>query len=125
MKYAIRYQQTYNKDTQSVSVKTLDYRSKWACVCCRKAFTRVRENIDSKVKCPDCGKLAIDMGHLFEPPAKRNIRLWKIMQMLGENGIKYSRSGMVAKINYLITGDNKLSLKVVNENINRFLGKPK
>ena len=41
------------------------------------------------------------------------------MEILGENGIKYSRPGMVAKIDALITGNNKLTPKMVEANINQ------
>ena len=111
----------WNNELQSEE-EQFDYRSKWACFDCRTSFVRVREN-DSEVKCPSCAKTATDMGYLFESPSKRNKRLWAIMYVLGRNGIRYSTAGNVAYINHMITGQNKLTLREVEENVARFLEK--
>jgi len=88
----------WNNEIQSQE-EQFDYRSKWACFDCRTSFVRVRKS-DCKVKCPSCGKVATDMGYLFEPPAKRDKKLWAIMELLGKNGIGFSTAGNVAYIKH-------------------------
>ncbi len=111
----------WDSDLQTTK-ECFDYRSKWACFDCRNSFVRVRDN-DNEVICPNCAKSAVDMGYLFEPPAKRNKKLWAVMEVLGNNGIRYSKVGNVAYINYMITDHNKLGLKEVKANVANFLEK--
>jgi len=60
------------------------------------------------------------MGYLFEPPAKRNKKLWVVMELLGKNSIRYSKLGNVIYINYMITGDSKLGTKEVEANVAKY-----
>ncbi len=108
----------YNKDLQA-EIKEFVYRSRWVCFSCRKSFSRKRQNINIEVKCPDCRMLATDMGRFFKAPPKRNLRLWRIMELLGKNGFRYNHANSVFKINFLITGDNKLSPRMVEERISK------
>lgn len=100
---------------------TLNYRSKWACFTCRKSFTRVMSVTQpEEVVCPDCKTKATDMGHLFESPPKRNLRRWKIMEILGRNNLGFSTAGNVAFIRYCITNYGKSSPEQVEKNITEY-----
>jgi len=114
----------WNDDHQALELVpgTFNYRSKWACFDCRKSFTRVRPTTEpDKVLCPDCKEKAVDMGHLFEAPPKRDVRSWKVAEVLGKNQLKYRTAGNVAFLNYMITGNGKCSPEEVARNIKIFL----
>jgi heterodisulfide reductase subunit C len=116
----------WDEDLQSMRFQSdsYRYRSKWACFKCRTAFTRCRARFNAdQVVCPVCASIATDMGYLFEPPAKRNIRLWKVMEVLGSYGIKYDRAGNVVFINYALTGNNRLQALEVEHNVLSLLKK--
>jgi hypothetical protein len=99
---SVRYQKLrnmpryeWNEAHQAIELipGTLNYRSKWACFTCRKSFTRVRSVTQPEdVIFPDCKTKSTDMGHLFEPPPKRDIRRWKIVEMLDRNNLRFSVS---------------------------------
>ncbi|WP_237068191.1 hypothetical protein [Microbulbifer guangxiensis] len=116
----------WDENQQRLKVKpgSYCYRSKWACFSCRKSFTRMREgNKPGIVHCPDCKMAATDMGHLFEPPPKRSVRRWQIMELLGKYSLGFYTAGNVAFINYMIAGNFKLPPKEVEKNIIQYLSK--
>ncbi len=113
----------WNLDTQVMErvPNNYSYRSKWACFKCRKSFMRKRlSTMPGIVKCPDCGCQSTDMRHLFQAPPKRNKRQWKIMELLGNKNFKYYKSSAVYYINSFITGNNKLTVKEVQQNIESY-----
>jgi DNA-directed RNA polymerase subunit RPC12/RpoP len=115
----------WNEDHQALKLipGTLNYRSKWTCLHCRKSFTRVRSVTETEdVVCPDCITKATDMGHLFEPPPKRDIRRWKIMEILARNNLGFSTEGNVAFIRYCITDYGTSSPEQVEKNITQYFG---
>lgn len=100
---------------------TLNYRSKWACFTCRKSFTRVRSVPEpEEVICPDCKTKATDMGHLFEPPPKRDLRGWKIMEILGRNNFGFCTASHVSYIRHFITNHGKCSPEQVEKNVTEY-----
>lgn len=112
----------WNEDHQSLE-RIPNYRSKWACFTCRKSFTRVRSVTEpEEVVCPNCKTKAADMGHLFESPPKRDIRRWKIMEILGRNNLRFSRAGNVVFIGHYITGHGKCSPEQVEKNVIEYFG---
>ena len=40
-------------------------------------------------KCPDCGKPTISLSHLFQPPAKDDLKKWVVVKLLVDNGFTY------------------------------------
>ena len=86
----------WDDDIQALvlQVELAEHQSKWACFDCRKAFARIRKrDVEAVVLCPDCGKNATDMGYLFEPPPKRDIRAWQNMELISEFGLRFNRTG--------------------------------
>lgn len=110
----------WNEDHQAVELipGSFDYRSKWACCHCRKSFTRVRSvKVPEDVYCPDCKTKSTDMGHLFESPPKRDLKRWKIVEILGRNNLRYNRVSNMVFLERFITGFGKFSPQEVEENI--------
>lgn len=113
----------WNEDHQAIEMVpgTSNYRSKWACFDCRKSFTRVRSvSKPEAVICPDCQQKATDMGHLFEAPPKRDLRGWKVMEVLGRNHLSFRTAGSVAFLNHMITGHGKCAPEEVERNVKMF-----
>ena len=113
----------WNEDHQAIEIipGTYKYRSKWACFDCRTSFTRVRgvEEPD-EVICPNCQQQATDMGYLFEPPAKRDKRAWKVMEVLGRSRLIFRTAGNVAFIRYMITSDEQNTPEEVQRRIDAY-----
>lgn len=66
----------------------------WACFNCRKSFhRRPLKELTQKHKCPDCTKQTVNMGIYFEPPPRRAIKQWAIMQLLAEKGFRFHTEG--------------------------------
>jgi hypothetical protein len=63
---------------------------KSVCVNCRIAFNHDTDfnNTRSKV-CPECSKEMIEVSHNFKPPKKSNLKGWKVVQYLIDNGFIY------------------------------------
>ncbi len=60
------------------------------CLDCRKAFNRpLNTDINRVFKCPDCGKATISLSHLFQPPAKDNLKKWAVVKLLVASGFTY------------------------------------
>jgi len=107
-----------------MKIKRKGFRSKWACFNCRKSFLRVRfVNESEDVVCPDCKTISTDMGYLFEAPAKREIRKWKIMEILARNNLRFRNTSNIAFIRYMITGNDKCSPREVEKNIAQYFDK--
>ena len=114
----------WNKDEQRSQIVpgSYHYRSKWACFSCKKSFMRKRkESTPDVIICPDCKEVATDMGYLFQPPAKKDSRAWKIMEILGRNMFRFNKASAVSYIRYMITENNKLSPDEVQKNVERYL----
>ena len=115
----------WNEDHQVIDLiaGTFNYRSKWACFNCRKSFTRVRSVTEPEdVICPDCKTRATDVGHLFEPPPKRDIRSWKIIEILGRNHLGFRKTSNVIFIDYFIADYGKCSPEQVEKNVIAYFG---
>jgi len=111
----------WNEDHQALIPGKFNYRSKWVCFNCRKSFTRVRSVTEPEdVVCPDCKTKATDMGHLFQPPPKRDIRRWKIMEILGRNNFRFWKASSVAFIEHFITDYGKCSPEQVEKNVTEY-----
>lgn len=114
----------WDESTQSMKVDeaTFNYCSKWACFNCRKSFTRTRvAGTSVEVKCPDCKRLAADMGHLFEVPPKRKVKEWKIAELLGKNRIRNDKVSTVVFIKRYIIVNTSLSLREIEKNIYTYI----
>ncbi|GMQ30893.1 hypothetical protein Aconfl_35360 [Algoriphagus confluentis] len=63
------------------------------CLTCRKAFSRGTDfTIPSSSKCPECGGPSITVSHLFQPPKKTELKKWKVVEYLIENGFRYDHA---------------------------------
>lgn len=58
----------------------------FACFDCRVCF-------DSVTVCPHCHQKMHAMGLDFKPPAKRNIKQWRKVEVLYRNGFAYGSCG--------------------------------
>ena len=56
--------------------------------------------------CPQCGLKMILVNHKFKPPKKSEVKKWKMVKLLVENGFKFQavynliEKGMFLKVNY-------------------------
>jgi len=73
------------------------------------------------VKCNECNSIMVDMGYLFPAPRKRDTKKWKIMQLLARYGFGFHTGGQKDYIQTVITGNYKLTLKQIEENIRNAL----
>lgn len=83
------------------------YRNNHVCLNCRRAFKSMRFD---GTKCPECGQLAICMGHDFKPPLKTSKNGWKKIGLFIEKGIKFHSCGCTGpgyKDKYKSLGDVK------------------
>ena len=63
-----------------------------ACFECRKSFKiEPKTPEQEKAKCPECGNEIILMGRAFKPPKKTDIKQWKKVKYLVDNGIIFHR----------------------------------
>jgi len=60
----------------------------WACFDCRKSFK-------CNSICPDCGKDLNCMGNAFKAPRKNNLKQWKKVKLLFENGIRFYKDSYI------------------------------
>ena len=63
---------------------------KKVCLTCKKAFNRPinLEKIHISI-CPECGKPMEELYHLFQPPKQTDIKKWKVVKYLVDNGFRY------------------------------------
>ena len=103
----------WDEDIQALVLQTnsLEHRSKWACFSSRKSFVRKRQTDEQRVVCPDCSEESTDMGHLFEPPPKRDQRSWEVMEVLARFGLRFSRPGTAFFIDRILTEQGGISPK--------------
>ena len=60
----------------------------WACFACRKSFSKDESPVPRK--CPECAGAMTDMGPYFEPPRKAAVKMWQIMKVLADSGLRFS-----------------------------------
>jgi DNA-directed RNA polymerase subunit RPC12/RpoP len=77
------------------------------CVECKTAFSKGNNlNTINESSCTKCGQKTILVNHKFKPPPKSDVKKWKIVQLLLENGFRfdteheYIGEGIYTKINY-------------------------
>lgn len=81
---------------------------KKVCLECRKAFSLGTELTNkSNLTCPECGNQATLFNHLFRPPKRDDIKKWKVVEFLKNQGfiyqhiyIEYSTSGCSGQLQY-------------------------
>ncbi len=63
---------------------------KKVCFDCRKAFS-IDNDIpaDYSMICPECGKQATILNHLFRPPKQNDVKKWKVAEFLKDHGFLY------------------------------------
>lgn len=112
----------WNHDTQSLVVEssTFMYRSKWVCFSCRHAFVYKQKDQQTLRYCSSCGEAMIDMGYLFEPPKKRDKKVWKVVQALQEYGFRYHKVAQVVWIKHFIIQHKKATLNQVIHSIKNY-----
>jgi hypothetical protein len=62
---------------------------KIVCLTCRKAFSN---NLGCKHdfgKCQECGGRYVYSNHKFRPPKRTDLKAWKVVKYLIENGFNY------------------------------------
>ncbi len=62
---------------------------KMVCLTCRKAFSTASGNQHMPAKCQECGGDYVFYNHKFRPPAKSDIKAWKVVSFLFEHGFTY------------------------------------
>jgi hypothetical protein len=60
----------------------------WACFDCRKSFSK--DESSTPRKCPECTRPMTDMGAYFEPPRKAAVKLWQVMKLIADKGLRFS-----------------------------------
>jgi hypothetical protein len=61
---------------------------KRVCLTCRKAFSTGRD-YHLPERCPECGSEYIFYNHKFRPPKRDDIKAWKVIDFLYENGFTF------------------------------------
>ena len=74
------------------------YRQPYACFDCRKSFHATMEWDKTKRRdidflCPECKQPMHSMGLDFKAPRQQDIRQWRKVKMLYENGFNYHNCG--------------------------------
>jgi len=76
------------------------YKDIYACFQCRKVFKQAsdRELSNHDVqkrtyKCPQCGGTMNDMGHDFKAPKLNDVKQWRKVELLYNNGFTYHSCG--------------------------------
>jgi rRNA maturation protein Nop10 len=62
---------------------------KLVCLNCRKANNIDIYNLHIPEMCNECGDKVTLYPHLFQPPKKSDLKAWKIVQFLFDNGFIY------------------------------------
>lgn len=76
-----------------------NYKPRYACFACRKAFRRRHKNevdptsAEQPARCPDCGLLMADMGLDFRPPSKSDRKGWATAEALWDVGETFHSCG--------------------------------
>lgn len=76
-----------------------NYKPRYACFGCRKAFRRRHKRefapagAERPARCPDCGLLMADMGIDFRPPRKADVKSWTTAEALWEVGETFHSCG--------------------------------
>jgi hypothetical protein len=78
-----------------------EYKRKYACFACRKAFKRPagRDLPDASWKdrdpapCPDCGRPMAHIGRDFKPPRRDEVEAWAVAEHLFGRGFHYHTCG--------------------------------
>ena len=80
------------------------YKDHYACFDCRKAFkqtsfwelpehARPSDPSERVCPCPECGQPMHDMGLDFKAPRQSDVKQWKKVRLLFENGFTYHSCG--------------------------------
>jgi tRNA G26 N,N-dimethylase Trm1 len=68
----------------------LHHMQHYACFDCRKTF---RREVDlSRNPCPDCGGWMHHMGSYFEAPRRRDVKAWRVIEVLVEQKMNWPRT---------------------------------
>lgn len=70
------------------------YNMAFACLDCRKSFKRGFDLSDGNPKvltCPECGGNSYNFGRHFKAPKKSDLKQWKKIQYLFENGFRFQK----------------------------------
>ena len=70
------------------------YNMAFACLSCRKSFKRefnMSEGCPKELTCPECGGASYNMGRHFKAPKKSDIKQWKKIEFLNENGFRFQK----------------------------------
>ena len=63
---------------------------KAVCLDCRRSLNRAIDfGSEREYPCSECGKPMTLLSHLFKPPKKTDIKLWKTVKYLVGNGFRY------------------------------------
>src|SRR5262245_35360797 len=95
----------------------------WVRFDCRKSFNQLHPTREGQAegksnrKCPDCERPMTDMGIYFEPPRRRAMKAWEIMQLLAASGYRFQTEGSKAFIDTFILATKRPTVKDVERNI--------
>lgn len=76
------------------------YKDIYACFSCRKVFKQASNTeLDQaakqrrQYKCPQCNEIMKDMGYDFQAPKQNDLKQWKKVEILYQNGFTYHSCG--------------------------------
>ena len=75
-----------------------DYMMQFACLACRKVFKQAvpypprGSQRNNERTCPQCGELLKRMGVAFKAPRQSNVRGWRKVALLIQNGFGFHRN---------------------------------
>ena len=77
------------------------------CLECRTSYSKGSDfENDTESNYPQCCKKMILVNHKFKPPKKTEIKKWKMVKLLVDNGFKFQavydliEKGMFLRVNY-------------------------
>jgi hypothetical protein len=62
---------------------------KIVCLTCRKAFSNNLGYLHAFGRCQECGGEYLYFNHKFRPPKRNDIKAWRVVKFLRENGFVY------------------------------------
>jgi len=97
---------------------------KIACLTCRKAFSNNLGWKHSFGKCPECGDKYVYFNHKFRPPKRNDLKQWKVVKYLSENGFNYQHVNdkyvKLRQYGYFIYAEYPKSMQQAKEFVNKF-----
>jgi hypothetical protein len=100
---------------------------KKVCFNCKKTFALPTDsNTTFSLTCPECGALTTIFNSKFRPPAKDNLKKWKVVEFLKDHGFVFQHIYKdISKKNGLVSSDNYVDYPTTMEEAKDFVLKYK